>query len=107
MATVLDRLGYETAVASDAPEALNAVARVHPDAAILDIGLPGMDGYELALELRARYGERAPPLIALTGYAQATDRQRALECGFRAHFGKPVDIERLAATLGELVSTGD
>ena len=104
MATFLDGLGYETKVAGDGPEALTAVAQARPDAAILDIGLPGMDGYELASELQARYGTRAPPLIALTGYAQATDRQRALESGFRAHFGKPVDIDRLAATLEELVT---
>lgn len=107
IATFLGGLGYETSVASDGPEALTAVARARPDAAILDIGLPGMDGYELASELRTRYGDRAPPLIALTGYAQSMDRHRALASGFLAHFGKPVDVERLAAALSKILTTRD
>jgi CheY-like chemotaxis protein len=103
IASFLGALGYETSVAYDGPAALTAVARARPDAAILDIGLPGMDGYELARELRARHGEGTPPLIALTGYAQSDDRRRAFDSGFRAHFAKPADLERLAAALRDIV----
>ncbi len=70
---------------------------------MVDIGLPGMDGYELADELRRRLGDRAPALIALTGYAQASDRERALAAGFRAHFAKPVDLDKLAAAVEGIV----
>jgi CheY-like chemotaxis protein len=90
--------------ASDAAEALSVIEQQSlPDAAILDIGLPGMDGYELAAELRTRLGVRLPPLIALTGYAQSTDRERALQSGFRAHFAKPVDPKELIAALDSLL----
>jgi CheY-like chemotaxis protein len=103
LADYLGALGYETSTAHDGPGALRAVDVVLPHAAVVDIGLPGMDGYELADELRRRLGDRAPALIALTGYAQASDRERALAAGFRAHFAKPVDLDKLAAAVEGIV----
>jgi signal transduction histidine kinase/CheY-like chemotaxis protein len=104
LAEFLGHLGYDTLVANDGPEALRVMADRPFHAAVLDIGLPGMDGYELAAEFRARYGDKVPLLVALTGYAQATDRERALAKGFDAHFGKPVDVARLAATFDQLIA---
>ena len=98
-------MGYETQTANDGPEALSLAQSAPPDAAILDIGLPGMDGYELAVELRSRLGARVPRLIALTGYAQSADRDRALSSGFHAHFAKPVDLEKLIATVQAMLPT--
>jgi PAS domain S-box-containing protein len=105
IATYLESLGYETHTASDGPQALTYALGAPLDAAILDIGLPGMDGYELAAELRTRLGARAPRLIALTGYAQASDRDRSLQSGFCAHFAKPVDLDTLVAALHAVLST--
>jgi CheY-like chemotaxis protein len=103
VATLLEDVGYETQTAGDGPEALSLALSAPPDLAILDIGLPGMDGYELAAELRARLGERVPRLIALTGYAQATDRDRAIASGFQAHFAKPVDLDKLLAAIKSML----
>jgi signal transduction histidine kinase/CheY-like chemotaxis protein len=105
LAEFFDTLGYETLVANDAPAALRAMEETLPDAAILDIGLPGMDGYELAAEVQRRFGARTPVLVALTGYVQPSDRQQALASGFQAHFGKPVDMAQLAATFDEILAS--
>ena len=97
----LQLLGYITRVAHDGPSALHAAKLFHPDIALLDIGLPVMDGYELARQLRQQDSEsgRRLRLIAVTGYGQETDRQRAREAGFDEHLVKPVDLTRLAALL--------
>jgi CheY-like chemotaxis protein len=71
-----------------------------PDVALIDIGLPGLDGYQVARALRAAEGRRIR-LIALTGYGQPEDRQRALDAGFDAHLVKPVDVDELARVLAE------
>ena len=70
-----------------------------PDTAMIDIGLPVMDGYELAGHLRARLGEACPRLVAITGYGQARDRARSRDAGFDVHLVKPVDTRRLLAGL--------
>ena len=103
LADYFRELGYQTLVAHDATEALRVVEAVVPDAAILDIGLPQIDGHELAARLREKLGERRPVLVALTGYALAADRERALHAGFAEHFGKPVDLRRLAGVLDRLL----
>jgi CheY-like chemotaxis protein len=77
---LLRGVGHDVAVAYDGPQALVEAARFNPDIAILDIGLPVMDGYELARRLIATLG-RPPYLIALTGYGQENDRQRARDAG--------------------------
>jgi signal transduction histidine kinase/CheY-like chemotaxis protein/PAS domain-containing protein len=86
--------GHEVAVALDGPSALALAAGFNPDVAILDIGLPVMDGYELASRLSQLLTPR-PLLVALTGYAQERDRRRAREAGFDEHITKPVDPEHL------------
>lgn len=87
------------ATAKDGPGALAAVKTFHPEVAILDIGLPVMDGYELATRLRASLGDTTPPLIALTGYGKDSERARAREAGFSQHLTKPVDFDRLLGVL--------
>ena len=101
MAASLELKGHTTVVAHDGPVALRLVEPFNPDIALLDIGLPVMDGYELARRLRT--GERAGlKLIAVTGYGQETDRQRALAVGFDAHLVKPVRMEQLVSLIDEL-----
>ena len=78
---------------------------VLPDAAILDIGLPDIDGHQLAREMRATLAARTPKLIALTGYAQDGDRKLALEAGFVEHLAKPVEMSKLTAKLSGLLGT--
>jgi CheY-like chemotaxis protein len=72
---------------------------LRPDMALIDIGLPALDGYEVARQIRAMPGGRDIFLVALTGYGQPRDRQQAHEAGFDAHLVKPVDIHRLSAII--------
>jgi CheY-like chemotaxis protein len=100
LAAVLDALGYRVEVAHDGPSALNKAEAFVPDIALVDVGLPVMDGYELARRLRTVQG--LPPklrLVAVTGYGQESDRQRSREAGFEAHLVKPVDIAALARVV--------
>jgi PAS domain S-box-containing protein len=91
--------GYDVRVAYEGNNALEAARAFLPDVGFIDIGLPGMDGYEIALQLRAESPPRRPRLIALTGYGQESDRQRALKAGFDLHLVKPVDLETLLREL--------
>lgn len=91
--------GYEVLAAPDGPTALQVAPEFHPDIAVLDIGLPAMDGYDLARHLREELGDRTPKLVAMTGYGQAADTERAREAGFDVHLVKPVDPEQLLASL--------
>jgi CheY-like chemotaxis protein len=100
LAEVLRASGHEVEVAHDGPSALAAVQRFTPEVALLDIGLPVMDGYELGGRLREVVAP-APRLIALTGYGQAEDRRRSTEAGFAGHMVKPVDIPGLLAVLAD------
>jgi CheY-like chemotaxis protein/two-component sensor histidine kinase len=97
MAELFQRSGHHTAVAHDGPSALEVAATFGPEIAILDIGLPVMDGYELARRLRDQLGQIH--LIALTGYGQASDRERAIAAGFDVHLVKPVDPAALRAAV--------
>ena len=90
--------GHDVAVAHDGPQALSLIGEFRPQAAVLDIGLPVMDGYELARQMRAN-GLTQCMFVALTGYGQEEDRARSAEAGFAAHLVKPVDLERLAKVL--------
>jgi PAS domain S-box-containing protein len=96
---LLEACGYEVAVENDSQRALARARRERPDAALLDIGLPDMDGNELARRLRADAHTAGIALIAVTGYGQEQDRRAALEAGFDHHLVKPVDMDRLAALL--------
>jgi PAS domain S-box-containing protein len=100
---MLAEVGYEVQIAADASQALSAAHAFRPHLAILDIGLPVMDGYALGRELRARAGDSAPIMIALSGYGQERDQRRSREAGFTLHLVKPVDAERLAYLVDELI----
>ncbi|MDR5735953.1 PAS domain-containing protein [Caballeronia sp. LZ025] len=93
--------GHVVCVCYGATDALKRFASFYPDVALLDIGLPEMDGYELASRARAK-GAREPVLVAITGYGQLDDRLRAQSAGFDHHFVKPVDISALLALLNSL-----
>lgn len=86
-------------MAFDGRQGLKRIESFHPDVALLDLGLPEMDGYELAGRLRAIRELSGIRLIALTGYSHATDRQRALAAGFDDHLIKPVDLAALERAL--------
>jgi signal transduction histidine kinase/CheY-like chemotaxis protein len=94
---LLEHLGYKVRYAEDGIAAIRLARDKRPDAAIVDIGLPGIDGYEVARQLRAELGSIY--LIALTGYGQADDRRQALLAGFDAHITKPTDLETVERTL--------
>ena len=104
IAEALDMMGYEAHVAVDGPAALQAAQQFEPDIALLDIGLPVMDGYELAQHLRASYKSRPLTLVAVTGYGQESDRERSLEAGFHTHIVKPVDLQLLNRVLDEIAA---
>jgi PAS domain S-box-containing protein len=99
LAEFLRNAGHVVTTAKDGPTALKIMRTFHADVAILDIGLPVMDGYELAGRLRAELGKELPRLIALTGYGQESDRARAREAGFDEHLTKPVDGGHLLGAL--------
>jgi signal transduction histidine kinase/CheY-like chemotaxis protein len=99
LAQLLAALGYTTRSVGDGPAALVALDEFKPGIAILDIGLPGMDGYELARALRADARVPGIKLVALTGYGSERDRGRALAAEFDEHLVKPVSIERLLDTI--------
>ncbi|MGM9486329.1 response regulator [Ideonella sp. YS5] len=101
-AAMLGLSGHEVRTARDGREALEQAAEFQPDVMLLDIGLPGMDGYEVARRLRQTEAGGKVFLIALTGYGQATDRQRSHEAGFDEHLLKPVD----PATLEAMIARG-
>jgi len=105
LAEALSWKGYVTRIAYDAPTALRVAAEFTPDIAFLDIGLPVMDGYELASHLREIPGLDRLRLIALTGYGQVSDRQRTKEAGFDRHLVKPVDLEAALSSIEEFGPT--
>ena len=98
-AQLLCIMGYEVVGAGNGDEAMTAVADRVPDVIVMDVGLPGRDGYQIATELRQLPRLRHVPLIAVTGYGQARDRDRACAAGFDAHLVKPVDPELLAQAI--------
>jgi PAS domain S-box-containing protein len=98
LADALRAVGYAVATAGDGPAALRAAGEHRPDVALLDIGLPVMDGYELAQRLRELLGS-GTRFLALTGYGQPEDRARTERAGFEAHFVKPVDLRALEGVL--------
>ena len=99
MEILLQAFGYEVATAIHPDLALAQLETFAPAAAVIDIGLPGMDGYQLAAEIRRRLAGKPMRLIAFTGYGGADDIAKARAAGFDAHLVKPVEIDRLLAAL--------
>ncbi len=104
LAEVLRARGHDVRVAFDGPTALAAVEREPPRIALLDLGLPVMDGYELARRLRERLGPDAPSLVAVTGYGQEPDRRASAQAGFEVHLVKPVDLDDICAVVERLAA---
>jgi PAS domain S-box-containing protein len=101
-AMLLVMQGHRVETAHDGPSALEAARAFRPEVVLLDIGLPGMDGFEVARAMRAQLGNGTPVLVAVTGYGQEEDRRRSQEAGFDRHLVKPVEPAALAALLGSL-----
>ncbi len=97
---LLELLGHEVRVAHDGLEALDAAITFRPDVAVLDIGLPKLDGFEIARRIREKLG-RSVVLVALTGYGQDEDRKKSADASFDHHFVKPLRIEELEAILAK------
>jgi signal transduction histidine kinase len=96
---LLQKLGHEVRAAADGPEALLAVREYNPEVVLLDIGLPGMDGYEVARCLRSEFGPEAPMLVAMTGYGQHEVNRHARKAEFDYHLVKPADMGLLRELL--------
>jgi two-component system CheB/CheR fusion protein len=101
LALLLRLRGHEAEIAHDGPAALDLAAAFEPDAVLLDIGLPGLDGYQVAAELRRQPQTAGALLVALTGYGQEEDQRRAREAGFDHHLTKPVDPQVIYQLLAQ------
>lgn len=99
VADLLRMKGHEVTIVEDGPSAIQAILTEKPDVALIDIGLPEMDGYEVARRLRREMTEKPTRLIAMTGYGQATDRASALQAGFDAHIVKPASADKIMRAL--------
>jgi CheY-like chemotaxis protein len=102
LAELLRECGHDVEAVYDPASALQIVPRFAPEIAVIDIGLPVMDGYELVHRLRAELASRECLFIALTGYGQDADRQRSRRAGFHHHFVKPLDPSRLLGLIETL-----
>lgn len=94
--------GHEVYEADDGPSAVETIRATEPDVALVDVGLPGFDGYEVARRVRAMRGPKDVFLVALTGYGQPEDKAAALEAGFDMHIVKPIDQNHLRAVIAEV-----
>jgi signal transduction histidine kinase len=102
LATVLRLRGHEVFSAPNGAIALETAARHMPEVALLDIGMPLLDGYEVARRIRAQEWGKGVTLVALTGWGQESDRRRSQEAGFDTHLVKPLDLDKLTALLAQL-----
>jgi CheY-like chemotaxis protein len=102
LAVVLTHAGYSVVTASSAPAALNAARERQFDVIISDIGMPEMNGYQLARELRLMRGYETVPMVAVTGYSMFDDKERSIKAGFNAHMTKPIDPRALLALIDQL-----
>jgi CheY-like chemotaxis protein len=99
LAALLEIAGHKVHAAPDGEQALALAAQHRPDVAILDIGMPLLNGYDVAARIRASEWGRRMRLIALTGWGQAADQERARQVGFDHHVTKPLDVERLQGLI--------
>ncbi len=102
---LLELHGHEVYEAADGLTGVELVLRLRPDVTLIDVGLPGLDGYEVAQHLRASTDGHALYLVAVTGYGLPADRARAREAGFDAHLVKPVHPAQMIAVLRDLRDT--
>jgi signal transduction histidine kinase len=99
VADLLRLRGHEVTVVEDGPAAVQTICAERPDVALIDIGLPNMDGYEVARQIRKFSADYKPRLIAMTGYGQASDRASAFEAGFDDHITKPASADKILRAL--------
>jgi DNA-binding response OmpR family regulator len=99
LSILLTQNGHQVQVAHDGPSGLRAALTFRPDIGLLDLGLPGFDGYALAQKIRAHDAGKGIYLVALTGYGQSEDRVRTKKAGFDDHLVKPLDVNQLALLL--------
>jgi CheY-like chemotaxis protein len=99
MAVYMRMHGHDVKTVTDAMQALTCLEAFAPEVAIIDIGLPGMNGYELAGSIRANTAIATPVMLALTGYGQAEDFDRSRDAGFHHHFVKPADLKSIQAVV--------
>ncbi|HKI05101.1 MAG TPA: ATP-binding protein [Thermoanaerobaculia bacterium] len=104
---LLEIWGHKVSVAESGPEGVEVASSVHPEVALIDIGLPGLDGNEVARRIRALLGGNEICLIAMTGYGQPEDRRRALQAGFDRYLVKPVDPAILSQLINEAHHRGE
>jgi CheY-like chemotaxis protein len=102
LAEILSAMGHDVQTAGDGPAAIEMVRRFTPEIAILDIGLPVMDGYELAGRLRELLPSAPMRLIAVTGYGLGADVERSRDAGFDRHLVKPVELRKLLDCIAQL-----
>lgn len=106
LTTLLQLSGHDVHAVHDGAAAVEAAASVEPDVILLDIGLPKLNGYEAAKQIRAQQGDRKMVIVALTGWGQDADRRRSADSGFDAHWVKPVDDQKLDRFLADLAVSG-
>ena len=104
LATLLTLDGHEIAVAHDGEAALASAEAFRPDVALLDIGMPNLNGYEVAQSIRAAQWGRSMLLVAVTGWGQSEDKRRAHEAGFDHHFTKPLDFDAFGTFLNDALT---
>lgn len=102
LAVVLTHAGYSVTTAASAPAALNFARQQHFDVIISDIGMPDMNGYQLAREVRQLPGYEHTPMVAVTGYSMFDDKERSTKAGFSAHMTKPIDPRALLDLIEQL-----
>ena len=98
-AELLRLFGHTVDVATDGPSALARVVDFHPEVVLLDLGMPGMSGYDVAIALRARDDTAGLRIVALTAWGDAASRARTAACGFDDHLTKPAELQSLLASL--------
>jgi two-component system cell cycle response regulator DivK len=100
---LLEQHGYRVVAAADGPAALRALRDFVPDVILLDIQLPGMDGYEVARLLRGLDSLRATPIVAVTSYAMVGDREKSIEAGCNGYIEKPIEPETFVQQIEQLL----
>jgi CheY-like chemotaxis protein len=106
MSLLLQIAGHDTHTAYDGLEALEVVTRLRPDVVLLDIGLPKLNGYEVARRIRQQDWGKSVVLVALTGWGQDEDRRKSMDAGFRRAYVKPIESDALAKLLSDLIPAG-